>query len=274
MQKKTVPNDYIKWRLSQGFSFEQANFIFRTLDGNKNKQVEVFSWLKSNEKIRGEFWSRSNSIIIAAQRTIYQRNDLFAEKLLPRLMLTLPRVETATQQAMYGKYYDAMVLLRTAIEGFLRFTMDLVYEFRFQLLDILESLDDDSWKDSRKTERALTIGPMCNWLRKMKIAGKPAFNTRKETGDLYKYLEIDRLNRYIHSNVLEVLDHNDGEFDQNNFDEFVKLHRKAIESFIIIWQNLSDKIDYNESPILELGVDFQSEEMPLLTKVIEKRGKN
>ena len=199
---------------------------------------------------------------------------MFAEKLLPRLKLTLPRIENATQQAMYGKYYDAMVLLRTAIEGFLRFTIDLIYEFRFQLHDILEHLDDDSWKDARKTERALTIGPMCNWLRKMKIAGKPAFNTREETGDLYKYLEIDRLNRYIHSNVLEVLDHNDGEFDETDFDGFVKLHRKVIESFIIIWQNLSDKIDYNESPILELGVDFQSKEMPLLTKVIEKRSKN
>lgn len=274
MQNQPVPNDYIKWRRAQGFSFEQAKFVYTTLDGHIKKKNEILSWLKSNEKIRGEFWSRSNSIIIAAQRAIYQRDDLFAEKLLPRLKLTLPRIETATEQAMYGKYYDAMVLLRSAIEGFLRFTVDLIYEFRFKLHEILEDLDDDSWKDARKTKHALAIGPMCNWLRKMKIAGKPAFNTNRKTGDLYKYLEIDKLNGFIHSNVLEVLDHNDGEFNKTDFDEFVKLHRKTIESFIIIWQNLSDKIDYNEKPILGLGIDFQPEEMPLLTKVIEKRSKN
>ena len=66
----------------------------------------------------------------------------------------------------------------------------------------------------------------------------------------------------------------DGEFNKTDFEEFVKLHRKTIESFIIIWQNLSDKIDYKETPILELEADFQSEEMPLLAMVIEKRRKN
>ena len=78
---------------------------------------------------------------------------------------------------------------------------------------------------------------MCNFLRRMGVAGPPFSNKY----DLYRYLEIDKLNNYTHSNVLVVLANNEGKFDDESFQDFIKLHRKTIESFIIIWQNLSDK---------------------------------
>ncbi len=74
---------------------------------------------------------------------------------------------------MCGKYHDAMILLRSAIEGFLRFTLDLVYEFRWSLHGILDEMQDDTWQKARNVEHPLTIAPMCNFLRRMDVAGPP-----------------------------------------------------------------------------------------------------
>ena len=271
MEGKAPPNDYVRWRLSQGYDLDQTKFMFSSFDNKRNKIDEIQSWLKSNEKPHSDFWYKSNKIILSAQKSIHERNDLFSKKLMPRIQLTLPRIQSATQQAMYGKYQDAMILLRSAIEGFLRFTLDLIYEFRFKLHDVLENLDNEGWKDARKIEEALAISPMCRWLARMGIVGAPLF-TKKY--NLYRYLEIDELNNYTHSNILTVLANNDGKFDLDSYLQFVNLHRKTIESFIIIWQNLSDKIDPKESPIVEIGVDFLPDEMPLLAKLIESRSKN
>ena len=267
MEGKTPPNDYVRWRLSQGFSPDQTKFLFNSFDNEQRRIDEIDSWLKSNERIRSEFLSRSNEIILTAQSSIYERNDSFAKKLLPRIHLTLPRVEAATKQAMCGKYHDAMILLRSAIEGFLRFTLDLVYEFRWPLHGILDEMQDDTWQKARNVEHPLTIAPMCNFLRRMGVAGPP-FSKKY---DLYRYLEIDKLNNYTHSNVIVVLANNEGKFDDESFQDFIKLHRKAIESFIIIWQNLSDKIEHNELPIIEPGVEFQPEEMPMFAELINIR---
>ena len=263
-----MPNDYLKWRLGQGFTLEQSQFLFDSIDASNYRNEELETWMTSNKISFSEKWNKTNKTIMAAQESIHSRQDLFSIKLLPRLHLTLPRIQASLKIALYGGYYEALVLLRSAIEGFLRFTLDLVYEFRFTLAQILSNLENDEWKNARKIENALAIGPMCNWLKKMGIAGNPPFTSRK---NLYKYLEIEKLNHYTHSNVIQMIDRKDGEFSKERFDYFVNLYSKTVESFIIVWQNLSDKIDHESKPIVQLGPDFEETDMPLLAKLIGLR---
>jgi hypothetical protein len=263
-----TPENYIHWRIKQGFDLQQADFLYRSIESIPRREKEIETWLASNETERAALWSQTIETIIAAQKSICERHDDLAKKLIPRLHVTLPRIEHSTKLALTGHYYEALVLLRSAIEGFLRFTLDLVYEFRFHLSETLENLKDEQWKDARKVEHALAIGSMCTWLRKMKLAGNPPFTNKNH---LYKYLDIDSLNYYTHSNVIPMIGKSDGEFDPERFEYYVDLHRKLIESIIIIWQNLSDKIERLDEPLVKINIDFSTDDMPLLAKLIETR---
>jgi hypothetical protein len=263
-----TPENYIHWRIKQGFDLQQADFLYRSIESVPRREKEIETWLASNETERAALWSKTIDTIVAAQKSICERHDDLAKKLIPRLHVTLPRIEHSTKLALTGHYYEALVLLRSAIEGFLRFTLDLVYEFRFHLSDVLENLEDEGWKDARKVEHALAIGSMCTWLRKMKLAGNPPFTNKNH---LYKYLDIDSLNYYTHSNIIPMIGKTDGGFDSESFEYYVILHRKVIESIIIIWQNLSDKIERLDEPLVRPGTDFSPEYMPMLAKLIQQR---
>jgi len=267
VEDKTSEN-YIHWRIKQGFDLQQADFLYHSIENTPRRIKEIETWLVSNETERAALWSPTIDTIVAAQKSIYERHDRLAKKLIPRLHVTLPRIKNSTKLALTGHYYEALVLLRSAIEGFLRFTLDLVYEFRFHLAETLGELEDELWKDARKVEHALAIGPMCNWLKKMKLAGNPPFTSKK---NLYKYLDIDSLNYYTHSNIIPMIGKNDGIFDSERFEYYVNLHRKVIESIIIIWQNLSDKIEKLDEPLVSPNTDFSPENMPMLAKLIQKR---
>jgi len=271
--------------MAQGFSRKQAELLYDQIDGTLEKEDEMRVWLQS-KSVQSEASNTVHKTLIAwhlAQKNLIEQhgNGRAGMILGYHMAQSLPRMTTTTTLAFTGYYDAAMVLLRTTMEAVLRMTIATVDELSDELKGPIERCEKkwashsymmkshpEGWRGALDDDCNHTISTMSFALGSMHLA-KPV--------DVYVHIEgKNTLNRFTHAKktVIDASDENplvqggSKIFEKEKFEEYARIYQKSAEAILILWQNLLDRTDGYEKPLLVPGDDFEEEDLPQLAKLI------
>ena len=96
-------------------------------------------------------------VLKRAQQNLIEDHSEIAKTLVPRMVVALPRISITTDLAFRGYYYEAMVLLRSAIEGIFRFSLEVVQELEDDFSGILQDLRDKAKQNLERMEKEIQV---------------------------------------------------------------------------------------------------------------------
>jgi len=276
--RKTPEENYIAWRISEGFTKEEAKSLYENLDGTEIglSQSKVFAtavYSLETDMLLGIH--ALDQALLDLGRRIPPHGLVFAEH--------WNRIHTSLTLAATGNYQIGTIVLRNCIEGFLRSNFQLLNNFvdggEFEELSALVDWDKAISLDSKQ---ALAIGPMCKILDKSKLV-KPIKNC-------YYHMKIDVLNSITHANLATREHAEDNflakgnlvrEYNEQHQTDYNNTLNRFVEMQLILFQNILDRISYYPKPVLPLGF-FHSDEgfahdsktFPKYAKLVKARTKN
>ena len=270
--------------------------LYFTRDCDERKTEQMAVWIESFKEQNREQFTPVLDIVSKSQMYIINANTETTKQFSKIILMTFSRLETATDLALTGRYDSASILLRASIEGVLRLTLDAINRFSDQLQQIDELADrcwkqkweawegrpensqPNKWRDALRDERAHAIGDMCTSLDFMGLTR--GLTNKKGRASTYFYLCINDLNYITHSN-LKPMEESDANilyseqrfaFKQEKFEKFFMHMSRAVETILIIWQNLLDQIEERADSILVPGKQFDELKFPKLAKLYRIRG--
>ena len=262
----STPQGYRYWRMGQGFSKEQAEFLYMTVDNTSNQISDLKCWLKSHDADQETDVSHSVQLLYEVQSSLLKQKTELSMELLERLNLMFPTLSSSAKLALTGKYLESFILLRSAFEGMFRFYLDLVYKIERKNLGTwpLKSEDWESVRNSGLLEGTTGIAKMVNIIRKLKL--DTPF-TRKY--DIYKHSNIELLNKYTHAVIEHIVSDRSVDFSQEKKDMFVEGYTRMTEITIILYQNLINKIEPKIGLIVDIN-NVHETDMPKLYELLQK----
>ena len=278
-----VPEHYEKWRLSQGFTEEMSTWLYDKVDSTEKSlnRMKVFldSHYKDNRRedlpiAHGMMERVSQKIVDSAEG---RKGKHFTEfGLITSALAT--NLNLALEISMYGYYDASLTLMRQAIEGMLRLTINGIrvkQPFFEKLLSKTAwptkiGQREIHWEDALNIEKkASSIFEMCVILDKIKI-------THPIKG-CYEFMEIKQLNDLVHMNMASILEsdasiYNQTErvFSKEKRDQVAECFLRYSELWLILVQNARDFIDFNLEPLL-MPTKELTDIFPIYTKLIYDR---
>lgn len=261
---------YIQWRLSQGFTQEQAEIIHDCLDATDVLIEKRKTFLSSSLNENCEEITKSIEVIKLMNEKLYSHSDKHAfMRLFFPINVGIRGTNTAYELAKSGRYSAAKVMLRSSIEATLRMIFNTIKNSEEDFEHILSRAPD--WEDALKTgdypDNALALSPLCRNIDRLQLA-KPIDN-------VFKHLKIYDLNYESHSNVTTLSESESNFlksrlpiFDKEKWGEFCSLLVKFHEFYTIIHHNLLSEISGKFIQILYPGIEYDPDLYPHLTKLL------
>ena len=262
----SAPQGYTYWRMGQGFSKEQTEFLYMTVDNTSDQISDMKCWLKSHDANQETDVSHSVQLLYEAQSSLLKQKTELSMELLERLNLMFPTLSSSAKLALTGKYLESFILLRSAYEGMFRFYLDLVYKIERKNLGTwsLKSEDWESVRASGLLESETSASTLSNIIRRLKL--DTPF-TRKT--DIVKYSKIRSLNKYTHAVIEHIISNRAVSFSQEKKDMFVEGYTRMTEITIILYQNLINKIEPKIGLIVDID-NVDETDMPKLYELLKK----
>jgi len=262
----SAPQGYTYWRMGQGFSKEQTEFLYMTVDNTSDQISDMKCWLKSHDANQQTDVSHSVQLLYEVQSSLLKQKTELSMELLERLNLMFPTLSSSAKLALTGKYLESFILLRSAFEGMFRFYLDLVYKIERKNLGTwsLKSEDWESVRASGLLESTTSASALSNIIRRLKL--DTPF-TRKT--DIVKYSKIRSLNKYTHAVIEHIISNRAVSFSQEKKDMFVEGYTRMTEITIILYQNLINKIEPKIGLIVDID-NVDETDMPKLYELLKK----
>ena len=262
----SAPQGYTYWRMGQGFSKEQTEFLYMTVDNTSDQISDMKCWLKSHDANQQTDVSHSVQLLYEVQSSLLKQKTELSMELLERLNLMFPTLSSSAKLALTGKYLESFILLRSAFEGMFRFYLDLVYKIERKNLGTwtLKSEDWESIRASGLLESTTSASALSNIIRRLKL--DTPF-TRKT--DIVKYSKIRSLNKYTHAVIEHIISNRAVSFSQEKKDMFVEGYTRMTEITIILYQNLINKIEPKIGLIVDID-NVDETDMPKLYELLKK----
>ena len=259
-----IPSSYYSWRLSQGFEEGAIPLLYSKIDSSNLAELNVFL---ETQKITNmaEF---DINIAVRLLNKMGGRIRDHGSKDMKEFMVTVTSISEemlfAFHLGMLGRYEAAFILMRSCFEGLLRMTFNglKVKESYFQTALSKRTWPTKignkkvDWDDPLKVEKASSIFEMCVLLDKIELA--------RPIKPLYEFLEIGRLNKHTHRNILQVIDSDSllfnkskRGFNQNKIDLLTLYYRRYSELWLIIMQNSADYIQPVFEPLVHPNNEIQ-----------------
>ena len=262
----SAPQGYTYWRMGQGFSKEQTEFLYMTVDNTSDQISDMKCWLSSHDVNQETDIGHSVQLLHEVQSSLLEQKTELSMELLERLNLMFPTLSSSAKLALTGKYLESFILLRSAFEGMFRFYLDLVYKIERKNLGTwsLKSEDWESVRNSGLLEGTTGIAKMVNIIRKLKL--DTPFTRRY---DIYKHSNIELLNKYTHAVIEHIVSDRSVDFSQEKKDMFVEGYTRMTEITIILYQNLINKIEPEIGSIVDIN-NANETVMPRLYELLRK----
>lgn len=262
----SVPQGYTYWRMGQGFSKEQTEFLYMTVDNTSDQISDMKCWLKSHDENQETDISHSVQLLYEVQSSLLKQKTELSMELLERLNLMFPTLSSSAKLALTGKYLESFILLRSAFEGMFRFYLDLVYKIERKNLGTwtLKSEDWESVRASGLLESTTSASTLSNIIRRLKLDTPFTKKT-----DIVKYSKIRSLNKYTHAVIEHIISNRAVSFSQEKKDMFVEGYTRMTEITIILYQNLINKIEPEIGLIVDID-NVHETDMPKLYELLQK----
>jgi len=254
----STPEDYHSWRQSLGFTDQEIQILYESIDSVNENEIRVYLQSKESEHYRN-IGLASGAFGLACERLI--RSGEVRQKV--GLMLTVfnTSIIRALDMAMMGRYTEAFVLFRSSIESGMRLCFNVMKVYGTEYFDeFLKNVkwkdDDPNWADALKKEKGLDLGGMARCIDRIGFS--------KPVRSLYYFFKVNDLNSFTHSNILQIADSESNflknmgviEFDEEKFGLACKLWIRYFEFLLIFMQHTLDKLVPSLEPILIPGHSY------------------